>query len=153
VETALAEYGCDVQRTDVRLQAFMAVQNTYLSTFQTLGGLGLLLGAGGLAVVQMRNVLERRGELALLRAIGFRPGRLATMVWLENAWLLFGGLAAGAIAAGAAVWPHVAGGRAALPWGELALTLGGVAAAGSLAGLAALRAALGTPLLTALREE
>ena len=29
----------------------MAVQNTYLSTFQSLGGLGLLLGTVGLAVV------------------------------------------------------------------------------------------------------
>lgn len=153
VETALAEYGCDVERTDERLRAFMAVQNTYLSTFQTLGGLGLLLGMGGLAVVQLRNVLERRGELALLRAIGFRPRRLAAMVWLENAWLLFAGLATGVIAAAAAVGPHIASGRAVLPWGELSATLGSVALAGLLAGMAALRATLRAPLLGALRGE
>ena len=34
------------------------MQNTYLSTFQSLGGLGLLLGTIGLAALQLRNVLE-----------------------------------------------------------------------------------------------
>ena len=48
------------------------VENTYLSTFQALGGLGLILGSLGLAVVLLRSVWERRGELALLRALGFR---------------------------------------------------------------------------------
>ena len=33
------------------------------------GGLGLLLGSVGLGVVVLRNVLERRGELALLLAV------------------------------------------------------------------------------------
>ena len=55
-----------------QLAQFLAVQNTYLSTFQSLGALGLLLGTIGLAVVQLRSVLERRGELALMRAGGFR---------------------------------------------------------------------------------
>ena len=82
-----------------QLAQFLAVQNTYLSTFQSLGGLGLLLGTVGLAVVQLRSVLERRGELALMRAEGFQPSRLVKMVVFENAVLLVGGLAVGAIAA------------------------------------------------------
>ena len=45
-----------------RLAQFNAVQNTYLNTFQVLGGLGLLLGSAGLGVVVLRNVLERRNE-------------------------------------------------------------------------------------------
>ena len=51
-----------------RIAAFHRVENTYLSTFQSLGALGLLLGTAGLAAVLLRNVLERRRELALLRA-------------------------------------------------------------------------------------
>ena len=66
LEKTLGDFGFDVEPTERRLVALMAVQNTYLSTFQSLGGLGLLLGTFGLAVVQLRNVLERRGELALL---------------------------------------------------------------------------------------
>jgi hypothetical protein len=44
LERDLERYGLDVEPTAQRLAAYLAVENTYLSTFQTLGGLGLLLG-------------------------------------------------------------------------------------------------------------
>src|SRR5262249_50624918 len=71
LEAALADRGLEVTPTAQRLEAYLAVENTYLSTFQALGGLGLVLGALGLAVVLLRGVWERRGELALLRALGY----------------------------------------------------------------------------------
>jgi ABC-type antimicrobial peptide transport system permease subunit len=152
-ESALADYGFDVERTSDRLAGFMAVQNTYLSTFQSLGGLGLLLGTFGLATVQLRNVLERRGELALLRATGFRKRRLGELVMLENTALLCFGLGTGILAALVAILPNLLRGDAAIPWLSLAGTLALVLAAGLLAGLAAVRSALRAPLLEALRGE
>ncbi|HET6879679.1 MAG TPA: ABC transporter permease, partial [Pirellulales bacterium] len=149
----LKDFGLDAQSTRRRLIDLMAVQNTYLSTFQSLGGLGLLLGTFGLAVVQLRNVLERRGELALLRAVGFRSALLGRMVMLENGLLLASGLLVGLVAALVAVWPHLASGGAALPWQSLGTTLLLVIVVGLLAGLAAVRATLSTPLLPALRRE
>jgi putative ABC transport system permease protein len=74
IEDALADFGADATTTAERLAEFHRVENTYLSTFQTLGGLGLLLGTVGLATVLLRNVLERRRELALLGAVGYRRG-------------------------------------------------------------------------------
>ena len=71
VEKDLQPFGVDAVSTVERLDAFHRVENTYLSTFQALGGLGLLLGTIGLATVMFRNVLERRRELALLRAVGY----------------------------------------------------------------------------------
>jgi putative ABC transport system permease protein len=152
-ESALSDYGFDVERTSDRLANFMAVQNTYLSTFQSLGGLGLLLGTFGLATVQLRNVLERRGELALLRATGFRKRRLGELVLLENTALLCFGLGTGILAALVAILPNLLGGDASIPWLSLAGTLALVLAAGLLAGLAAVRSALRAPLLEALRGE
>jgi hypothetical protein len=67
LESALEDYGFDVQSSAERLAAYHRVENTYLSTFQALGGLGLLLGTIGLGAILLRNVLERRRELALLR--------------------------------------------------------------------------------------
>ena len=85
LETRLSDYGFDAERVSDRLASFLAVQNTYLSTFQTLGGLGLLLGTLGLATVMLRNVLERRGELALLRAVGYRNTHVGLLVQIGRA--------------------------------------------------------------------
>ena len=74
-----------------RLGELNAVQNTYLNTFQVLGGLGLLLGSLGLGVVVMRNVQERKSELALLRAIGFEKRTIKRFVLGEYLGLLMGG--------------------------------------------------------------
>jgi ABC-type lipoprotein release transport system permease subunit len=153
LENSLGDFGFDVERSADRLAAFMAVQNTYLTTFQSLGGLGLLLGTFGLATVQLRNVLERRGELALLRAAGFRRARLALLVMLENAALLVGGLGVGILAALVAILPHLLAGGAAIPWGTLAATLSLVLLVGLAAGTSAVRATLRAPLLPALRGE
>ena len=156
LEDRLGDQGFDVVQTRQVLEQLFSVQNTYLSTFQSLGALGLLLGTFGLAAVQMRNVLERRGELALLRATGFKRGRLARMVMLENILLLVGGLATGTIAALLAVLPHKFTGDASIPTDllrDLGLMLLAVLAVGFLSSLASVRASLRIPLLAALRGE
>ena len=76
LETAYADRGISIERSADRLKSYLAVENTYLSTFQILGGIGLLLGACGLGVVLMRSAWERRAELALLQAVGFRAASL-----------------------------------------------------------------------------
>jgi ABC-type antimicrobial peptide transport system permease subunit len=124
-----------------------------LSTFQSLGALGLLLGAIGLAVVQLRSVLERRSELALMRATGFRRGRLMWMVICENGLLLLGGMLVGCAAAAVALVPQWAPERASVPWAMLALLLGTIAIVGLVAGWLATRSALRAPLVPALRGE
>jgi len=130
LERNLGDYGFAVESTGRRLAAFLAVQNTYLSTFQSLGGLGLLLGTFGLAAVQLRNVLERRGELAVLRATGFRRRTLALLILLENAALLGTGLLVGLLSALLAVLPQLLGRGASIPWASLAATLAAVVIAG-----------------------
>jgi hypothetical protein len=106
LENRFGDAGLDLTPSRSVLAGMMAVQNTYLRTFQSLGALGLLLGTFGLAIVQLRNVLERRGELSLLRAIGFSRSRLASAVMLENIALLLAGIGCGAGAALAAVIPY-----------------------------------------------
>jgi ABC-type antimicrobial peptide transport system permease subunit len=153
LETQLEDFGFDAIDARRRLGDLMAVQNTYLSTFQSLGALGLLLGVVGLAVVQLRGVLERRGELALMQAAGFRRQRLAWMVLAENLVLLLGGLGIGCLTALTAVLPHAISEQAGTPWATLALLLGIVAVAGAAAAWAASRMVLRAPLLPALRGE
>ncbi|HZT81041.1 MAG TPA: FtsX-like permease family protein, partial [Gemmataceae bacterium] len=153
LQTALADHGLEATSTADRLDSYLAVENTYLSTFQALGGLGLLLGALGLAVVLLRGVWERRGELALLRALGFPHRALGWLVLAENGFLLLFGLGAGVAAALVAVAPHWAGEAGQVPWLRLAVLLALVLAVGLLAGGLAVRASLRAPLIPALRRE
>jgi hypothetical protein len=153
LERELAPFGFDAVTTAERLAAFHRVENTYLSTFQALGGLGLLLGSIGLAAVMFRNVLERRRELALLRAVGYDTRRVSTMIVAEAALLLGAGLAAGAACAALAVAPAWLGRGGALPGPALLVLLPGVAIAGLLSSMIAARAALAGNMLAALRAE
>ena len=153
LEDRLADFGFDVVSAAERLAAFHRVENTYLATFQTLGGLGLVLGTFGLGAVLLRNVLERRRELALMRAVGYNAGHLSVMVLAENAFLLFAGLAIGAgcaIVAIAPAWLERGGGVPLLSLGGLLFL---VVATGLAASLAATVAAVRSPLLASLRAE
>ncbi len=153
LESRLKDVGLDAVSTVQRLAHFQEVENTYLSTFQTLGGLGLLLGTLGLGIVLLRNVIERRGELAVLRTFGFRRAVLSRMLLAENGFLMLVGLAIGSVSALIAVAPHVMSYGALVPWGSLALTLVIIYGAGLIASAIAVFFALRAPLLPALKQE
>ena len=150
---ALQDIGLELTPTARRLNEFNAVQNTYLGTFQILGGLGLLLGSAGLGVVVLRNVLERRGELGLLVAVGFQRRLLQRLVLSEHAVLLGTGFAIGIAAAVVAVLPAILAPGTQLPYASLALTLAAVLLNGLLWAALATGYALRGDLLSALRNE
>ena len=154
LEEGFADLGAQVIGTAERLAQFHRVENTYLSTFQTLGGLGLLLGTFGLATVLLRNVLERKRELALLGAVGYRRTHVMAMVVAENVLLLVAGLTAGALSAALAIAPAVAERGSRLPFtsGSAVLMIA-VLITGLLSSVIAMRAATRMPLLTSLRSE
>lgn len=153
LESGVSDYGLDAESALTRLQDFQAVENMYLTTFEVLGGLGILLGTVGLGVVLLRNTLERRGELATLRAFGYRRSTLAWMVVAENAWLLSIGLIIGTVAGLIAVAPHLISGGISVPWASLAGILLAVFAVGLLSSTAAVLGSLRVPLLPALKAD
>jgi hypothetical protein len=151
LERVLGPFGFDAGSTRDRLLSYKAVEHTYLSTFQALGGLGLLLGTVGLGIVLVRNVIERRGELATLRAFGFRRTTLVWLVLAENAFLLVVGMLIGTLSALAAVAPRLT--QVEVPWSSLLATLAVVLVVGMLSSALAVRGALGVPLLPVLKAE
>jgi len=149
----LTEWGVRVESSRDRLAAFDRVENTYLSTFQSLGALGLVLGTIGLAAVLLRNVLERRGELALLRAVGYRGRTLAAMVVAEHLLLMVCGLGCGTLSALVAIAPALAARGGAVPVALIGLLLAAVTTAGAVSSMVAGVVALRSPLVAALRSE
>ncbi len=153
LEDRLADYGVDVTETRARLAAYHAVENTYLSTFQALGALGLLVGTLGIAAVLARNVLERRRELALLRAVGFTPRNLRTLVVAESLLLVGVGLVLGSSTAVFAVLPAVLERSGAVPFRSVALLLVAVTITGLISSILAARMATASSLVAALKSE
>ena len=149
----LADVGLEVTPAAERLAELGAMQNTYLAIFQTLGVLALVLGSAGLGIVVLRNVLERRGELALMRAVGWRRRALHRLVLLEHWGLLAMGLGCGTASAAVAVAPVLAAAGSPVPVVALAATLLAVGASGLVWTYLATRWALRGPLLAALRNE
>jgi hypothetical protein len=153
LENRLGDVGMDVSDARAVLAGMLAVRNTYLRTFQSLGALGLLLGTIGLAVAQLRSVLERRQELAVLRAVGFTRRRLAAVVIGETAALLLMGVGCGTCCAILAVLPHAMFSGLRPPLVEPIVLAVGIILFGMLAGLLAVRRVARMPLLESLRSQ
>jgi ABC-type lipoprotein release transport system permease subunit len=149
----MSNFGMSVVQARDRMSELDAVENSYLDIFTLLGGLGMALGSVGLAAVVMRNVLERRGELAVLQAVGFAKGRIRGMVMIEHVYLLAMGVVCGLVPAAVATAPAIARGIGREPMVSLGVMLAVVFAGGVLWTALATYAALRGPLLPALRGE
>ena len=152
LEKTLGDYGFDLTSASARLASYRAVENTYISTFQSLGGLGVLLGTFGLALILFRNIIERRGELATLRAFGFRRQLLSRMLFLESCFLLAVGMLIGIIAGLVAILGSQ-GHLPSFPWVSLTITLLFIFSFGIIANAIAVAVALRSPLLSTLKSE
>jgi len=135
--TALADHGLDVTTTVERLGSFHAVENIYLSFFQGLAALALLLGTAGLGIGLLRSVQQRRAELAMLHAIGFDRASIRGLLLREYLLLLTAGLLIGLAAAALSTAPYHLATGLPLPW----LAFGATAAVIGIGGCAGLAAA------------
>lgn len=153
LEDRLSDFGLDVSDTHQRWASYHEVENTYLATFQALGSLGLLLGTIGLGAVLARNVLERRRELGLLRAVGFSPANIRSMVLSEGMALVVAGLVLGASCALIAILPALRDRAQSLPLVSLAGVLLAVVVTGLFASLIAIHLTTRTPVVAAIKAE
>jgi len=107
LDSQLTDYGITISSTSGRLAEFNSVTNTYLAVFMILGGLGVILGTFGLGIVMVRNLMERRNEIALLLAIGFRKKHIIKLVYLEGLFVLVTGILCGILAAVIGILPSL----------------------------------------------
>ncbi len=129
-----ADAGGKVELTRDVLAAFHQIENTYIAIFTVLGTLGVVLGSLGLAIVVARNLRERRGEFAVLTAIGLPRAVLAQMVFAEFGRLVLWGLGIGAVSSVVAIAPSLAALPAATTLVAVGVMLIGVAALNALCG-------------------
>jgi putative ABC transport system permease protein len=150
---ALQDLGIDISSTAERLAGFNKVENTYLSIFLILGGFGLLLGTLGLGIVVIRNILERRGELALLKAIGYSRKSIDQLLLSEHILLLVIGTLCGFLTAIIAVLPAMITPGGDVPYLTIFITLLIILFSGAMWIYLATSFAMKGDLIPALRNE
>lgn len=148
-----ARDGMDVVPATERLKEFYAVESTYLAMFLMLGALGLAAGSMGMGVVVLRNVQDRRTEIALLRAVGYRPRVLKKLLFIEHGALLAAGLSIGIAASAVAMIPALVISKSQVSSSFLISLLIAVSCCGVLCMIAAIRASLRDNSLRGLRNE
>lgn len=124
--------------TDVRVQSYANAQQSisgFMDTLQTallgIGGISLVVASVAILNVMLMSVIERRGEIGVLRAVGIRRGEVLRMILTEAAFLGgVGGLAGalGSLAVGLVIFHLLAGDAAgALQWASAQYLLYGLA--------------------------
>ncbi len=146
-------YGAEISDTGERLAEFNSVQNTYIAIFTALGGLGLLIGTIGLAALMLRNIIERRGEISLLRALGYPEKMILRTLMSEYLFLLVLGVCAGFLSAMIGVIPFIITTQRETSFGFLLAALLIIGAAGAVSVRFAASYALKGDPLEGLREE
>jgi len=149
----MQDLGLSLTAAQTRLAALNEIQNTYLSMFLALGGLGLVVGSIGLGLVVMRNLLDRRAELGMLLAVGLSAKHLKDMIFYEHWGLLLVGLFWGCLAALLAILPATQLPSVQVPYGLLGALIAFIAVSGALWVWLATRWALSGKLMDALRSE
>jgi len=128
LEDRLYQHGMEFREARVRLAELQTVENTYLSIFQGLGGLGMLIGTCGLGLVVARNLVERSYETALFEALGYHLNKIRSSAFLEHVQLALWGIALGSGSAILGIAPALFGGvidkpSLAYAWFFIALAL------------------------------
>ena len=121
LQQSLADQGVLVTTTSERLAAFHGVENTYITIFQVLGGLGVIVGSVGLGLVTARNMSERRYEFAILHTMGVPGAITRRVVMLEAGQFIRWGLGIGWVAAMVSILPLLTAGEAGKSLGWIGL--------------------------------
>lgn len=149
----LVDYGIEITPTSHRLATFNSVENTYLTVFMALSGLGFIIGTIGLGIILLRNVYERKQELAMLLALGYSKQQVFRIVFVENLYLLGTGFLFGLLAAFVGILPSLLSPAFNVQGSFLIILTAGIFLSGLVWIYFPLRAAMSKPLLEALRKE
>ena len=133
MEKALLHFGA--QGTDIHeeLAEFQAQQSGFMTVLQWFMGLGLIVGIAAVGVIAYRNVVERRQQIGVLRALGFQKTAIGRAFVIETGIIVILGSLAGAflglitsynLTSDEGITGGVEGIEFMVPWTTLGITLG-----------------------------
>ena len=158
LEDELNQKGVTVSVISDDVMLIQSLVIAILGIFEAYLALGLIVGIGGIGVVTVRSVSERRKTIGILRALGYRKSMVMLSFLIEVSWVAVLGIVNGVmIAVGfhralyVAFWEEQ-GAAFSLPWSTITMVVFGGWILVVLATAAPIQRATKIPPSAALRE-
>ncbi|MDP7579720.1 MAG: FtsX-like permease family protein, partial [SAR202 cluster bacterium] len=97
LQSAFLEHGMEASSIEESLNAEFASSRSIMRLFTAFMALGLFVGIAALGVLSTRAVVERRQQIGVLRAIGYKPSMIQLSLLLESSFISILGMAIGTI--------------------------------------------------------
>jgi putative ABC transport system permease protein len=99
LESSFVANGLEADALEKVLEDAISVQWTFNRLIQGFMGLGLIVGIAALGVISARAVVERRQEIGILRALGFRKRMIQLAFLLESSFIALTAIVVGTLLA------------------------------------------------------
>ena len=97
LESSFREHGMETEVLEEELEQEAAAGRAFFRLFIGFMSLGLIVGVAALGVISTRAVVERRQQIGVLRAIGYRRRMIQLSFLLESSFISLLGIAIGVI--------------------------------------------------------
>lgn len=97
IEAALVTRGVQADSLKKIAEENNALSRNFLYLMQAFMGLGLVVGIAAIGVIAFRTVVERRQQIGMLRAIGYKRSTVALSFLIESSFVTVLGVASGTI--------------------------------------------------------
>jgi putative ABC transport system permease protein len=99
IESALVTFGVQAITYDEILDTMTRQSRGFLTLIEGFMLLGLVVGVAALGVLAFRSVVERRQQIGMLRAIGFKRSMIAASFLIESSMITIIGILSGTVLA------------------------------------------------------
>jgi len=95
LESAFLEHGMETAVVGAQLEAAVGMVTSILGLMQAFMGMGLIVGSASIGIISARAVVERRQQIGMMRAIGYRPWMIQWSFLLEASFVALLGILLG----------------------------------------------------------
>ena len=130
LEAAFVANGMEARALEEELEDQVSFISSFYDLLIGYMGLGIVVGVAGLGVISMRAVVERRQQIGVLRAIGYRQWMIQLSFLLESSFIALAGVGIG-VALGSivaynivdAIGDEIEGIRFGIPWLQIVIII------------------------------
>ena len=123
LESAFLANGLEAQSIEEVVDDMVAASLTFNKLIQGFMGLGLVVGVAALGVISARAVVERRQQIGVMRAIGFRSRMVQAAFLLESSFVALTAIVVGTALGLLLAWNIIADTRRQPSWENLELVV------------------------------